>query len=162
MNLQAKFPAGITEITVNGLHQWDYGRKLEIESASLTGRAVVEVHFANAGMTEAVVRTCAVAGRTTTAAVPDICLEQTAPIFAWVFCLDESEGFTVLKVTMPVSARMKPASIATEPPEDYADIYTQMATAAREVIENTYTRTEIDAALGAYINDVDALIGGGD
>jgi hypothetical protein len=30
------------------------------------------------------------------------------------------------------------------------------------LIANTYTRSEIDAALGAYITDVDVLIGGDD
>lgn len=162
MNLQAKFPAGATEATVHGLHQWDYGRKLDIDSASLLGRGVVQVHFACAGMTEAVVRLCDVAGRTTSAAIPDACLVQTAPVLAWVFCEDETEGFTALKITMPVTARTMPSAKPSEPPENYADQYTALIQAANNLVANTYTRSEIDAALGAYINDVDALIGGGD
>lgn len=160
MNLQATFPAGATEVTAHGLYQWDYGRKLSIESAYLSGRAVVEVHFAYAGLPEAIIRVCDVAGKTTTAQVPDSCLEQNTPVFAWVFCPDENEGVTILKVTMPVNARTRPSDGPTEPPEDYADQYTALIAAANKVVANTYSRTEIDAALGAYINDIDALVGG--
>lgn len=160
MNLQAKFPAGVDEITVHGLHQWDYGRKIDIQSTSLADRAVVEVHFACAGMKEAIVRTCAVSLMSTSAVIPDTCLEQSAPILAWVFCPDETEGFTVLKITLPVEPKAKPAALPEEPPEDYSNQYLELVAAAQSVIENTYTRAEIEAALGLYITDVDALIGG--
>lgn len=162
MNLQAKLPAGATEITVHGLHQWDYGRKLDIISPALTGHAIVEVHFACTGMKEAIVRVCDVSGTRTTAIIPDICLEQTYPILAWVYCLDETEGFTVLKITLPVTERMRPSKAPSEPPENYADHYTAIIEAANRIIANSYTRAEIDAALGRYITDIDAAIGGGD
>jgi hypothetical protein len=160
LNIQAKLPAGSTRITVHGLHQWDYGRKLEIKSASLAGRAVVEVHFASAGMTKAIVRTCDVSLQTTTAAIPDTCLEQTAPVLAWVFCPDETEGFTVIEITMPVTARTKPSDLPTTPPSSYSNQYLDLISAAQSVINSTYTKAEIDAALGVYITDLNALIGG--
>lgn len=160
MNLQAKFPAGATSITVHGLHQWDYGRKLDISSTSLAGHAVVEVHFACAGMQEAVVRTCSVSLHSITAAIPDSCLEQTSPIFAWVFCPEETEGFTILKITMPVNARTRPAGLPTAPRETYANQYIDLIEAVNAVIENTYTKAEIEAALGVYITDIDTLVGG--
>ena len=163
MNLQANFPAGVTEITVHGLHQWDYGRKLDITSTgSLVSQTVVEVHFACAGMESAVVRTCNVSLASVTAAIPDACLEQSSPIFAWVFCPSETEGFTVLKITMPVEARTKPAAMPTEPPENYANQYTDLIAAVNAAVANTYTKAEIDAALGVYITDLYNLIGGGD
>lgn len=162
MNLQANFPAGVTEITLHGLHQWDYGRKLDITSTILTPQAVVEVHFATAGMESAVVRTCNVSLASVTAAIPDSCLEQSAPIFAWVFCPSETEGFTVLKITMPVEARTKPAAGPTEPPETYSNQYLELIAAANNVVKGTYTKAEIDAALGVYITDIYNLIGGGD
>lgn len=161
MNIQATLPTGVTEITVHGLHQWDYGRKIEIKAAALSGQAVVEVHFAYAGLTEAVVRTCSVSALTVTAAIPDECLEQTAPVLAWVFCPTSTEGFTILKVTMPVNPKTKPASLPTNPPSDYSNQYTQLIKAANDLLANTYTKSEIQAALGVYITDVDALIGGG-
>jgi hypothetical protein len=160
MNLQATFPAGSTSITVHGLHQWDYGRKLEIKSASLAGRAIVEVHFACAGMTEAVVRTCDVSLLSTTAAIPDECLKQNSPVLAWVYITDENEGSTVLKITMPVIERTKPGAISA-PPASYTNQYIELIAAANAVVKNTYTKAEIDAALGLYITDLDRLIGGG-
>ena len=159
MNLQAKFPAGTTSITVHGLHQWDYGRKLDIQSANLAGLTVVEVHFVYAGITEAIIRTSQVSLQSTTVAIPDACLKQTAPVLAWVYCTNETEGFTVLKITLPVIARAKPGAITT-PPESYTSQYLDLIAAANAIIANTYTRAQIDAALGAYITDVDALIGG--
>ena len=151
----------MTEITVHGLHQWDYGRKLEIKSSSLAGRTVVEVHFANAGMERAVVRTCAVSTQSVTASIPDICLTQSAPICAWVFIPDGDEGFTVLKITLPVAARTQPAEMSTEPPEDYNNQYLEVIRAANAVIENTYSKSDIEAALGVYITELDTLLGGG-
>ena len=77
MNIKAIIPSGQTEITVNGLHQWDYGQTLEICSNDLP--AVIEVHFACSGMTEAVVRSCSSYEKdgiqTATAIIPDRCIE---------------------------------------------------------------------------------------
>ena len=47
MNLKAIFREGETALTVHGLTQWDYGRKLEITHPALP--AVLEVHFAVVG-----------------------------------------------------------------------------------------------------------------
>jgi hypothetical protein len=160
-NIKVPFSSGVTQLTLHGLHQWDYGRKLEIKAAVLADRAVVEVHFAYAGMPEAIVRTCAVTAQTITAAIPDSCLEQSSPIFAWVYCPDETEGFTVLKITMPVTPRTRPAEISTEPPAEYSDQYLDLLAAANALRASTYTRPEIEAALGKYITEVDDLLGGG-
>ena len=60
MNIKAFFPAGVDSITVSGLTQWDYGRKLEIQADDLP--ALVEVHFACSivGVDRDVFTTCAV------------------------------------------------------------------------------------------------------
>lgn len=160
MNLQVNFPTGVTRTTVHGLTQWDYGRKLEITSPNLTGYGKIEVHFAYEGLKEAIVYLGTLMDRTLTVAVPDIVLEQPAPVIAWVFVPTEDEGRTILTVTLPVTARTRPADAGTEPPEDYADKYTQLLAAASTLIEHTYTRDELAAVLGSYIDDLDALIGG--
>ena len=131
MNIKATFPAGVTEITVNGLHQWDYGRQLEVHAPGLP--ALVEIHFACAGMDEAVVRACEVVNGVATATIPDICLEQTSPVCAWVYVVDDSTGFTVLTVTLPVIARTKPQPGASIPAE-MTDKYTEALTAMNALI----------------------------
>ena len=131
MNLQAIFPEGVTALTVNGLHQWDYGRTLEIQAGDLP--AEVEVHFACPGMTEAEVRVSSVVGGVAKAVIPDKCLEQTAPITAWVYVIDGTAGFTAKTVTLPVIARPKPQPGASVP-EEYYDKYTELITEVNAAI----------------------------
>ena len=35
MIIKAIIPAGVTELTVHGLHQWNYGQQLEIAAEAL-------------------------------------------------------------------------------------------------------------------------------
>lgn len=131
MSLKVIVPNGRTEITVNGLHQWDYGRTIEIHAANLP--AVVEVHFACQGMETAVVRNCAVVDGATTAAVPDICLEQTSPIVAWVYAIGATSGKTILTIKLPITPRTKPQPGATVP-EDIGDKYTETVAAMTALV----------------------------
>jgi len=132
MNIKAIFPAGVTELMVNGLHQWDYGRVLEIQADDLP--AALEVHFACAGMTEAVVRACSAVDGVATAVIPDECIEQTTPVFAWVFVIDDTTGLTTKKITLPVIPRTKPQSTATVPTE-FSDKYTELMTAVNDMLD---------------------------
>lgn len=133
MNLKAIIPSGQTEIMVNGLHQWDYGRKLEIQSKDLP--SLIEVHFACPGMQEAVVRSCAVTNGVATAAIPDACLEQTAPIIAWVYEVGSTSGTTVKTITLPIIARTRPQPTATVPTEA-SDKYTEAISAMNEAVDS--------------------------
>lgn len=132
MNLIAILPPGHKEITVNGLHQWDRGRQLEIHSTEFP--AVVEVHFACAGMDEAVVRTCSSADGVVVALIPDRCLEQSAPITAWIYEIDgATSGMTTKKITLPVEARTRP-SLAGDVPVDTSDKYTEAVAAMNNAV----------------------------
>lgn len=133
MNLVALVPPGQTELTVNGLHQWDRGRALEIRCNALTA-AMLEVHFACAGMTEAIVRSCAVIEGVATVVIPDRCMEQPVPVVAWVYVIDGSVGSTVLTITMPVERRARPAA-APSAPETFTDKYTEAVTAINETVK---------------------------
>lgn len=132
MSIKAVFTAGVEAITVNGLHQWDYGRKLEIHTPGLP-QGAVEVHFACPGMTEAVVRSCAAIGEVIEATIPDRCLEQTSPISAWVYVINDPEGMTVKTITLPVTPRVRPQPGATIPTE-VSDRYTELITAVNAAI----------------------------
>ena len=131
MALKVIIPPGLTEVTVNGLHQWDYGREIEIHADNLP--AVVEVHFACAGMETAVVRNCAAIDGVVTAAVPDICLEQTTPIVAWVYDAGGTSGKTILTIKLPVTQRTKPQPRESIP-EKTSDKYTDAIAAMNEVV----------------------------
>jgi hypothetical protein len=156
MSIKAIFPAGVIDITVNGLHQWDYGQQLEITAEGLP--ADVEVHFACAGMREAVVRNCSKVGGSYTAAIPDRCLEQTTPVVAWVYAVGETAGQTILTVTLPIIARAQPQPGATVP-ETASDKYTEAIEAMNALVE------EVGKALAnteaAVLSDVSAAIASG-
>lgn len=136
-NIRAVFAAGLDAITVHGLHQWDYGRSLEISHPDLP--AGLEVHFATVGSKEAIVHTVAGVVGKATVAIPNILLEQARPIVAWVYYVDTTRGQTMLTVTMPVKARPRPV-LPPAVPEEIADKYTE--------------------ALGAMNAQVEALKGG--
>lgn len=122
MNIKATFPAGVDEIIVHGLHQWDYGRKLEIEADDLP--AIIEVHFACPGMDEAVVRVCSATGGVATVAIPDRCLEQASPITAWVYEVGENYGQTIKVITLNIMQRARPQA-GDDIPVEIADKYTE-------------------------------------
>lgn len=131
MPMIATFPPGVLAVTVNGLHQWDYGQVLEIHDDSLP--ALIEVHFACQGMREAVVRACAVEGGVARAAIPDICLEQTAPVTAWVYQVEEASGATIKTVILAITPRAKP-QVAPSLPATMADKYTEMVAAMTALV----------------------------
>lgn len=132
MSIKAIFPAGVDAITVNGLRQWDYGQKLEITCDGLP--AFHEVHFSAPGMKEAVVRACESVSETAEVVIPDVCLEQAAPITAWVVVIEGGTGTSVKKVTLTVEARTRP-SAAPSVPASFTDKYTDLVNAVNNAVD---------------------------
>lgn len=122
MPIRAIFTEGIKELTVSGLHQWDYGQKLEIRGLALP--ALIEVHFACLNMTEAVVRIGTTVDGVTTVAIPDGCLEHDTPLRAWVYVIDTVSGKTERTIHLPIAARTKPQGADSRQPfvvDEYAE-----------------------------------------
>lgn len=112
-NIKAIFPTGVTEVTVHGLHQWDFGRALEIVHPDLLGD--YEVHFAAAGAKEAICTGVTFEeGGVAAVAVPNELLEQSQPIMVWVYNRATNAGETVLTAILPVQARVRPRAL-TDP-----------------------------------------------
>lgn len=151
MSLKVIVPNGRTEITVNGLHQWDYGRAIEIHAEGLP--AIVEVHFACSGMETAIVRSCETVGGKVTAAIPDRCLEQTTPVTAWVYAIGETSGETILTVKLPIIARAQP-QLAPTVPEDVSNKYTEAVAAMNALVEQG------ENMIGDIANEVEDRIAG--
>ena len=114
MPIKAIFSAGVDTLTVSGLHQWDYGQKLEIHGLGLP--AMIEVHFACLNMTEAHVRIGTTADGVTTVAIPDGCLEHDTPLRAWVYVVDATSGRTEKTINLPIQARTMPQGADSRPP----------------------------------------------
>jgi hypothetical protein len=131
--LIAKFPDGISEITVNGLHQWNYGQQLQIEASDLP--ALFEVHFAHPGIKDAIVRTCAAVNGVATVAIPDVCLEQSRTIQAWIYEIKETAGKTTKTIRLNVIKRVRPA-VGGDIPRKISDKYTEAVAAMNEVVDD--------------------------
>lgn len=134
MAIRAVFPTGQNKIETSPLYQWDYGQMLEIESTDLT--AIVEVHFACRGMDEAVIHTCSVDNNVATVQIPNVCLEQTTPITAWVFKYenDGTSGSTIKTITIPVIERTRPKK-SNEIPQTICDRYTELIAEVEELVD---------------------------
>ena len=143
MSIKVSIPTGKDVGTATGLYQWDYGQVLEIESLDI-GSEVVEVHFACANMTEAIVRPCSFSNGVGTVVIPDQCLEQTTPVTAWVYRIEtiydavgmvvSTEGRTIKTITLPITARTRP-SIAREIPQVFSDKYTELIAEINEAVD---------------------------
>ncbi len=138
MAVKAIIPSGWGEITVHGLHQWDYGQTLEIQSVDI-GTKVAEIHFACKSMTEAIVRPCSFTNGVGSVAIPDRCLEQTFPITAWVYEVGESSGVTVKTITLPIIERTRPQLGEEHIPEAVSNRYAEAIEEMNELLEKQAT-----------------------
>ena len=96
---------------------------------------MVEVHFAYMGMKAAEVRTCSAVSGKLVVAIPDACLEQSAPIIAWVYAISDNSGYTVKTITLPIIPRVKPQAEPSIPRED-VDAYTQFLSEVNSAIDS--------------------------
>ncbi len=133
MALKATFTAGSDTTTVKGLYQWDYGQEIEIEATDI-GSEIVEVHFACAKMSEAIVRSCTFTNGTGTVTIPDACLEQSSPIKAWIYKIEGTGGHTIKTITLTVTERTRP-SVNRDIPTEVSDKYTELITEVNEAVE---------------------------
>lgn len=138
MAIKARIPSGQNHYRTSAMWQWDYGQTLEIEADNLP--SIIEVHFACRDMTEAVVHTCSVVNGMATVPIPDRCLEQASEITAWVYEIDGTAGRTIYSVTIPITARTRPAHRESIP-QSVQDTYTQLITEVNELIETLQSGT---------------------
>lgn len=139
MAIIATFTEGQTCVTVNGLHQWDFGQTLEIHDDTLP--AMIEVHFGYPGAREAVVRVASAVNGKPSVAIPDVCLEQPAPVMAWIYeVVKDAEqvkvvGRTIRTVVLPLVARVRPAVAEEVLPEELTNKYTEAVGAMNAAVE---------------------------
>lgn len=138
MAIKARIPTGEKHKRTDPLYQWDYGQTLEIEADNLP--SIVEVHFACHGMTEAVVHTCSAVNGVVTVAIPDRCLEQASEITAWVYEIEGTAGRTIYSISIPITARTRPAR-SESIPQSVQDTYTQLIDAVNGLLESMQSGT---------------------
>ena len=134
MSIKATFSTGSDSTTVRGLYQWDIGQVLEIEAADI-GTEIVEVHFACPNMNEAIVYPCSFTNGIGSVTIPDVCLEQTSTITAWIYRTTNTQGYYTSKtITLPITARTRPG-VKRDIPIATSDKYTELITRVNEVLE---------------------------
>lgn len=106
--INAVFLNNVNEITIDGLTQWDKGRKLKITLSSLP--ANFEVHFANKNADIAYVVKGTASGGVATVLIPNIVLMKPADVVAWVYDSQSDDlGKTIATINLPLVKRTKPA-----------------------------------------------------
>lgn len=147
MAIKVSFPANVKTVTISPLTQWDYGQTLEIEIVGLSG--IIEVHFSYKDAKDAIVRTCSVVNGVATVAIPDICLEQSLTVDAWVYEILDGGGATKRTITIPITARTRPEVCEYVPP-DFDNRYNEAISAMNELV------SEFDAGMSAAMSAINS------
>lgn len=97
----AKF-TGNCAVTVYGLTQWDYGQELAIEYAAREIPDKTEVNFYQGKLSSVAYL------RNSHVMIPDLMLQETDDIVAYVYVRSETAGETILSIRLPVTPRPQP------------------------------------------------------
>lgn len=130
MSIKATFPAGVAALTVHGLHQWDYGQRLEVSCADLTG--AFEVHFSNVALKTAHKRACSVGA---SVAIPDVLLQQPYDILAWVCEVGEGRSRALHTLRIPITPRPKPEGLEEDIPAEEQTQFQEMMVAFNATVD---------------------------
>lgn len=130
--LIANFNQRDEEIELEGLWQYDYGQKLQINGLDLP--AVFEVHFAYKGLEKAIPQTGYTVDGVSVVDIPNSALTQPKTISAYIYLSDASQGETTNKILLYMNKRIAPKGF--EAPEDI-DLFHHTLAAVKEYAERT-------------------------
>ena len=116
--IDAIFSEVIQTVTLTGLFQWDYGQKMQIKG--LTLGETMEVHFSNVKDKEAVVMVATKQGDSYIVDIPNILLEKSLDIIAWIYAIGSNSGETVKTAILKVEPRIKPQDFVSQNPDAQA------------------------------------------
>lgn len=113
--IEVSFKYGINSIITTGLVQWDYGQKLRIKGLSVP--PTLEVHFSNDAEREAIVMVATLEDSDIICDIPNVLLEKSLDIRAWVYVIGENSGETIKEIMMKVEPRIKPQDFISVNPD---------------------------------------------
>jgi hypothetical protein len=67
-------------------------------------------------------------------AIPDVCLEHSGEITAWVYGIEGTSGRSMYRIVIPIISRARPAR-SDAIPEEVQDTYTQLISEVNETVE---------------------------
>lgn len=162
--IKAIFTDDVNTVSVSGLTQWDYGRKLHI--VGLTLPDVAEVHFASSSLyAEAITRFTKPDTETDgyVVDIPNEVLREPYDIKAWLYLIDDEHGETLKTILLPLTKRTRPKDFVNPPDPAEETLLNEMiahfnstADQMREDQENF--KTTITADQEEFKEDVAQLI----
>lgn len=136
--LVANFTRKDEEIELEGLWQYDYGQKLQINGLNLP--AIFEVHFFWQGLENAKIMTGHTENGVSSVDIPNEALIQRRTITAYIYLSSVEEGETTKTVHMLVNKRPAPQGFKT--PEDVDLFHYTIATVA-EYLKQTENARDV-------------------
>lgn len=136
--LVANFTRKDEEIELEGLWQYDYGQKLQINGLNLP--AVFEVHFFWQGLENSRIMTGHTENGVSSVDIPNEALTQKRAITAYIYLSNAEEGETTNTVQMLVNKR--PAPQGFETPEDI-DLFHYTIAVVAEYLKQTENARDV-------------------
>lgn len=136
--LVANFTRKDEEIELEGLWQYDYGQKLQINGLNLP--TIFEVHFFWQGLENAKIMTGHTENEVSSVDIPNEALTQRRAITAYIYLSNAEEGETTNTVQMLVNKRPTPQGFET--PED-VDLFHYTIAAVAEYLKQTENARDV-------------------
>lgn len=133
--LEAQFPQNAAEIILDSLTQWDKDVLLHISGDDIPES--FEIHMGYEGIFEAIRIPLQKKDGVATVKIPNVLLEQTRDIKAWIYVIDPEGCRTTKTITIPLAVREKPADYETSVEPSQKDAVEQLIERSNELIKST-------------------------
>lgn len=154
--IEAIFQNGVNYITLSGLTQWDYGQQLKI--SGLDFPEVIEVHFSNNVEKEAIVMLGTKESNYVLVDIPDVLLEKSYDITAFIYIVGDNSGETVRSVVLKVEPRVKPSDYISQNPDAQEILEEAISKINANIADNTAFKEQLEADQEEYQAHWDAEV----
>lgn len=145
--------------TISNFTQWDLDQTITIKGLSPSKAPLI--HFCNKNSTEALsIQSTLNESGDITAEVPNILLEESLVIEAYIFETDGNAGKTLLKISIPVNSKPKPSDYIYSDNVEYisvGNVLTEIKEFQQQIIDGTkievISNTDTDYKLRITINN---------
>lgn len=145
--------------TISNFTQWDLDQTITIKGLSLSKAPLI--HFCNKNSTEALsIQSTLNESGDITAEVPNILLEESLVIEAYIFETDGNAGKTLLKISIPVNSKPKPSDYIYSDNVEYisvGNVLTEIKEFQQQIIDGTkievISNTDTDYKLRITVNN---------
>lgn len=131
--LEAYFPQNVAEIVLDSLTQWDKDVLLHVSGDDIP--ETFEIHIGYEGIYEAFRFPVQKVDGIATIKIPNILLQQTRKIKAWIYVSDAEGCRTTKTITIPLAFREKPADYSASIEPTQKDIVEEILENSRKALE---------------------------